>query len=227
MADRSVPYPLGVTLREGAANVAVYSETADTIDVCVFEGEGGEDERRVRLDERTGHVFHGLVSGMQIGTRYGLRVDGPWDPARGLRHNPNKLLLDPHATAIEGTYDWSQHVFGHAFDDPDAMDDSDDAASVPKCVVTNPDFEWFDERAPRIPLDETVIYEPHVRGLTKLHPDVPEELRGTFAGLAHPAIIDYLKNLGVTAIELMPVHHFVQDSHLLEKGLSNYWGYNS
>ena len=224
MADRSVPYPLGVTLREGAANVAIYSETADTIDVCVFDG---EDERRIRLDERTGHVFHGLVGGMQIGTRYALRVDGPWDPAKGLRHNPNKLLLDPHATAIEGTYDWSQHVFGHTFGDPDVMDDTDDAASVPKCVVTNPDFEWFDERAPRIPLEETVIYEAHVRGLTKLHPGVPDELRGTYAGLAHPAVIDYLKNLGVTAIELMPVHQFVQDSHLLEKGLSNYWGYNS
>jgi isoamylase len=172
-------------------------------------------------------VFHGLVPDMQIGTRYALRVDGPWDPANGLRHNVNKLLLDPHATAIEGRYDWSQHVFGHTFDDPDVMDEADDASSVPRCVVTNPDFEWFDERAPRTPLEETVIYEAHVRGLTKLHPGVPEELRGTYAGLAHPAVIDYLKNLGVTAVELMPVHHFVQDSHLLEKGLSNYWGYNS
>jgi glycogen operon protein len=164
---------------------------------------------------------------MRVGTRYALRVDGPWDPHNGLRHNVNKLLLDPHATAIEGTYDWGQHVFGHTFDDPDVMDETDDATSVPRCVVTNPDFEWFDERPPRTPLNETVIYETHVRGLTKLNPDVPEALRGTYAGVAHPSVIAYLKVLGVTAIELMPVHQFVQDNHLLEKGLSNYWGYNS
>jgi isoamylase len=202
----------------------VYSETADTIDVCTFDG--GTESRR-RLPERTGHVFHGFVPGMTIGTRYGLRVNGPWDPANGLRHNVHKLLLDPYATAMEGQPDWGQNVFGHRFDDPSVMDESDDAAVMPKCIVTNPDFEWFDERPPGIALDDTVIYEAHVKGLTQLHPDVPEELRGTYAGVAHPAMIDHFTRLGVTAIELMPVHQFVQDSHLLEKGLTNYWGYNS
>ena len=220
----TVPYPLGVTLTEGGANVAVYSETADIIEVCVFDG---DSETRFELGERTGHIFHGFVPGMTVGTRYGLRVGGPWDPENGLRHNSHKLLLDPYATAIEGEHNWSQNLFGHNFDEHAQMDTADNAAEVPKCVVTNPDFEWFDEKAPAIALEDTVIYEAHVKGLTQLHPDVPEELRGTYAGVAHPAIIDHLHRLGVTAIELMPVHQFVQDNHLIEKGLTNYWGYNS
>jgi glycogen operon protein len=223
-AARSLPYPLGVTLRDGGANVAVYSETADSINVCTFDG---ETETRTRLTERTGHVFHGVVDGMEIGTRYGLRVDGPWDPENGLRHNVNKLLLDPHATAVEGEYDWGQQVFAQSLDDPEVMDESDDAAAVPRCVVTDPRFDWSDDVLPQTPLEETVIYETHVKGFTMLHPDVPEDLRGTYAGLAHPAAIAHLTDLGVTAVELMPVHQFVQDSHLLEKGLRNYWGYNS
>jgi isoamylase len=165
-----------------------------------------------------------------VGSRYGLRVDGPWDPANGLRHNPNKLLLDPHARAVEGSYEWGQPVFGHNMDDPDAMDESDSAPFVPKCVITDASFDWSADGgdvAPRRSLAETIIYELHVKGFTKLHPDVPENIRGTYAGLAHPAAIKHLVDLGVTAVELMPVQQFVQDSHLLEKNLRNYWGYNT
>ncbi|GAA0994680.1 glycogen debranching protein GlgX [Subtercola frigoramans] len=227
-ASTSLPYPLGVTLREGGISFAVYSETADSVDFCTFDTEGLET--RTRLSERTGHVFHGFVSGADVGTRYGIRVDGPWDPANGLRHNPHKLLLDPHATAIEGEYTWGQEVFGHDMNEPENRDDSDSAPSTPRCIITDPAFDWNadgEDRAPRTPLAETIIYETHVKGFTKLHPDVPEEIRGTYAGLAHPAAIKHLTDLGVTAVELMPVHQFVQDSHLLEKGLRNYWGYNS
>ncbi|GAB3610644.1 glycogen debranching protein GlgX [Humibacter ginsengiterrae] len=221
---RSRPYPLGVSLVPGGANVAVYSETATLVEVCVFDG---AEETRFALHGHTGHVFHGVIEGMEAGTRYGLRVHGEWDPARGLRHNPSKLLLDPYANAIEGHYDWGPSVFGHKLDDPSLPDETDDASSVPRCVVIDPRFDWSDDVSPRTPLSETVIYETHVKGFTKLHPEVPEELRGTYAGLGHPAAIEHLTKLGVTAIELLPVHQYVQDSHLLEKGLSNYWGYNS
>jgi glycogen operon protein len=154
-------------------------------------------------------------------------VSGPWDPANGLRHNANKLLLDPHARAIEGGYDWGQPVFGHSMDDPTQLDESDSAPFVPRCIVTAGTFDWDADGAPRTPLAETTVYEVHVKGFTKLHPDVPEEIRGTYAGLAHPAAIKHLVDLGVTAVELMPVQQFVQDSHLVEKGLRNYWGYNT
>ncbi|MGG7506953.1 glycogen debranching protein GlgX [Plantibacter sp. YIM 135249] len=225
----STPYPLGVTVRGDGANVAVYSETADTVTVCIIGPDG--EETQTRLRQRTGHVFHDLVDGLVPGTKYGLRVDGPWDPANGLRHNPAKLLLDPHATAVSGSYEWGQAQFGHRQDDPETRDDTDSAGLVPLGVVTDPTaFDWDEgapDEAPRTPLAETIVYEVHVKGFTKLHPEVPEEIRGTYAGLAHPASIAYLKNLGVTAVELLPVHQFVQDQHLAEKGLRNYWGYNS
>ncbi|MEO7018166.1 MAG: glycogen debranching protein GlgX [Leifsonia sp.] len=222
----SAPHPLGVTLVDGGANVAVYTERADRVFVSVFAEDG--TETRTELTTRTGHVFHGFVEGMTSGTRYGLRVDGPWDPASGLRFNVAKVLLDPHATAITGSCDWGQAVFGHDLDDPDVRDDTDGAGHVMLGIVTDRDsFDWSGDRAPRIPLSETVIYETHVKGFTKLMPGVPEELRGTYAGLAHPAAIDHLKTLGISAVELMPVHQFVQDSHLQEKGLRNYWGYNT
>lgn len=224
---RSFPYPLGVSLRgDDGANVALYSETADSVEVCLFDESGAET--RVALTDRTGHVFHGIVPGMGVGTRYGFRVDGPWDPANGLRHNAHKLLLDPHATAIEGSYAWSEDVFGQYYEDADRRNDADSAASVPKCVVTDPSsFDWSGDTAPRIPLEDTVVYEVHVKGFTQLHPDVPEDVRGTYRGLAHPAAIKHFTDLGVTSVELLPVHQFVQDSHLEEKGLRNYWGYNS
>jgi isoamylase len=234
MADdnlRSLPYPLGVTLCSTGANVAVYSETADAIEVCVFRDSAGrEHEERFMLADRTGHVFHGIVDGLRVGSRYGLRVHGPWDPHNGVRHNASKLLLDPHATAIEGSYQWGQEVFSHNLSNPDEIDPSDSAPFVPRCVVTDSSFDWDaggQDIPPRTPLCDTVIYETHVKGFTKLHPDVPENLRGTYAGLAHPAAIAHLTGLGVTAVELMPVHQFAHDSHLLEKGLRNYWGYNT
>jgi isoamylase len=222
----SFPYPLGVTLVDGGGNVAVYSEHADTIEVCVFADDGSET--RTALISRTGHVFHGFVEGMRPGTRYGLRVDGPWDPDAGLRFNAAKVLLDPHATAITGAYDWGQAVFGHDLDDPAAIDATDGAGHVMLGVVTDPgSFDWGDDRRPRTRLSESIIYETHVKGFTMRHPGVPDELRGTYAGLAHPAAIESLTSLGVTAVELMPVHQFAQDAHLDEKGLRNYWGYNT
>ncbi|MTD14623.1 glycogen debranching protein GlgX [Nakamurella sp. YIM 132087] len=224
-ADRSFPYPLGVSLREGRANVAVFSSTAERVECCVFDEDG--TEHRTALTERTGHVFHALVDGVGPGTRYALRVHGAWDTAAGLRHNGQKLLLDPHARAVSGGYNWGQAVFGHDMNDPGQRDDTDGAGSTPLCVVTGGDFDWGDDAAPRTPLDRTVVYEVHVKGFTQLHPDVPEEIRGTYAGLGHPAAIRHLTDLGVTAVELLPVHQFVQDSHLAEKGLRNYWGYNS
>ncbi len=224
-ADRSFPYPLGVTLREDGANVAVYSSSADGVEVCVFDDDG--HERRTLLTERTAHVFHGIVPDIAAGSRYALRVHGQWNPAAGLRHNPHKLLLDPHATAVTGDYNWGQAVFGHDMNDPETMDETDGAGSTPLCVVTADDFDWGDDRAPRVPLDHTIIYETHVKGFTQLHPDVPDEIRGSYAGLGHPAAIKHLTDLGITAVELLPVHQFVQDNHLLEKDLRNYWGYNS
>jgi isoamylase len=218
-------YPLGVTVSDDGANFAVRSEIADAVEICLFHPDG--DEERVELPERTAHVFHGGLPGVGAGQRYGLRVHGPWNPVEGLRCNPAKLLLDPYATAIDGQVQWGEEVFGHHFDDPERRNDADSAPYMPRCVITASDFDWGLDRPPRVPLDETIIYETHVKGLTFRHPDIPEAIRGTYAGLAHPAAIDYLVGLGVTSVELLPVHQFVQDSHLLEKGLRNYWGYNS
>ncbi|HWE54256.1 MAG TPA: glycogen debranching protein GlgX [Acidimicrobiales bacterium] len=220
------PYPLGVTIDDdGGVNVAVQSEIADAVEVCLFDGDGKED--RIELPERTAHVFHGHLPGVTAGQRYGLRVHGPWDPGRGLRCNPDKLLIDPHAVAIEGQVQWGEEVFGHRFDDPSQPNDADSAARMPKGVILDPAYDWKGDRPPRTPLDESIIYETHVKGLSQRHPDVPEDQRGTYAGLGHPAVVEYLVDLGVTAVELLPVHQFVQDSHLLDKGLRNYWGYNS
>ena len=219
------PFPLGATASPSGTNVAVASEIADAIEVCLFDADGGET--RVELPERTAHVFHGLLPEVGAGQRYGLRVHGPWDPERGWRCNPTKLLLDPHATAIDGEVRWSQEVFGHPFDDPDGRNDADSASCMPRCIVTGRSFDWGNDARPAIPLSESVIYETHVKGISKRHPDVPEESAGTYAGLAHPAVIDHLIGLGVTAVELLPVHQFVNDSHLLDKGLRNYWGYSS
>ncbi|MGQ0468016.1 MAG: glycogen debranching protein GlgX, partial [Sporichthyaceae bacterium] len=177
--------------------------------------------------ERTGHVFHGFVPGVGVGARYGLRVHGPWNPAGGQRCNPHKLLLDPHAIAIDGEVAWSEAVFSHRFDDPNARNDADSASAMPKCVVADRSFDWGCDAPPRIPMCDTIVYETHVKGISMRHPDVPKDVAGTYAGLAHPAIVSHLVDLGVTAVELLPVHQFVQDSHLLDRGLRNYWGYNS
>jgi isoamylase len=226
----SLPYPLGVTILDSEngiplINIAVYSETADSVYFCAFDEDGTETS--TKLSDRTGHVFHGLIEGVGIGTRYGLRVDGPWNPAEGLRYNAKKLLLDPHATAISGDYEWGQAVFGHDMNEPTERDDTDSAGSTPLCVITDPSFDWSGDVKPKTAFADSVIYEVHVKGFTQTHPDVPEDIRGTYAGLAHPAAIQHFLDLGVTAVELLPVQQFVQDSHLLEKDLRNYWGYNS
>jgi len=231
-ASRSKPYPLGVTpLDGGGAHVAVYSETADHIWFCLFDDDAADGtpgaEHRTELVERTGHVFHTVVPEARVGSRYGFRVAGPWEPSAGLRHNEHKLLLDPWATALDGAFDWGQAVFGHDMDDPETMDTTDSAPAMPRSVIADRSFDWGDDERPLTPLEETVVYEVHVKGFTRQHPEVPEEIRGTYAGLAHPAAIKYFTDLGVTAVELLPTHQFVQDSHLEEKGLRNYWGYNS
>ena len=219
------PYPLGATFDGSGTNFALFSEIADRVELCLFDADGAET--RIELTEVDAFVWHCYLPSVQPGQRYGYRVDGPWDPADGLRCNPNKLLLDPYAKATSGEIDWDQSLFGYDFGDPDSRNDEDSAGHMTYGVVINPFFDWEGDRRLDIPYNESVIYEAHVKGLTRLHPDVPKELRGTYAGLAHPAITEHLTKLGVTAIELMPVHQFVQDSTLLEKGLRNYWGYNT
>ncbi|MHA6795252.1 glycogen debranching protein GlgX [Pseudonocardia bannensis] len=218
-------YPLGASYDGAGTNFAIFSEVAERVDLCLFDDEGNEE--RIRLTEVDGFVWHCYLPGVEPGQRYGFRVHGPYDPAQGLRCNPNKLLIDPYAKAVDGPVEWDEAVFGYPFGDPDARNDDDSAPFVPKSVVVNPFFDWGTDRAPRIPYHETVIYEAHVKGLTSQHPEIPEELRGTYTGLAHPVMIEHLKNLGVTAVELMPVHEFLNDHHLQEKGLANYWGYNT
>ncbi len=221
-------YPLGATFDGSGTNFALFSEAADRVELCLIDGHGAElTEERIELTEEDAFVWHCYLPSVQPGQRYGYRVHGPWDPERGLRCNPNKLLLDPYAKATSGEIDWDQSLFGYDFGDPDSRNDDDSGPHMTYAVVINPFFDWEGDRSPHVPYNETVIYEAHVKGLTQLHPDVPEELRGTYAGLAHPAVTDHLTKLGVTAIELMPVHQFVQDSTLVEKGLRNYWGYNT
>jgi isoamylase len=218
-------YPLGATYDGAGTNFALFSEVAEKVELCLFSQRG--KETRIPLAEVDGFVHHGYLPSVEPGQRYGFRVHGPYDPAQGLRCNPNKLLIDPYAKALDGPVRWDEAVFGYPFADPDARNDVDSAPYVPKSVVVNPFFDWGSDRPPKIPYNETIIYEAHVRGLTIAHPDVPEQLRGTYTGLAHPVMVDHLKSLGVTAVELMPCHEFLDDHHLQEKGLSNYWGYNT
>jgi isoamylase len=223
------PFPLGATYDgryDGkGTNFSIFSEVAERVELCLFDEAGGET--RIELPEVTAFCWHGYLPEVGPGQRYGFRVHGPWDPAEGHRCNPNKLLLDPYAKAIDGPVEWNEAVFPYHFGEPESKNDLDSAPFMPKCVVTDPSFDWSGDRPPRIRSHETVIYEVHVKGFTKRHPEVPPELRGTYAGLAHPAAIAHLKRLGITAVELMPVHHFVHDNLLLERGLRNYWGYNS
>ncbi|KQZ84437.1 glycogen debranching protein [Microbacterium sp. Root166] len=218
-------YPLGATFDGSGTNFALFSEAADRVELCFFDDRG--TETRLDLDEVDGYVWHAYVPNIQPGQRYGYRVHGPQDPASGHRFNPSKLLLDPYAKAVDGEITWGQSVYGYTFGDPDSRNDDDSAADMVKGVVVNPFFDWSGDRRLRTPYSETVIYEAHVRGLTQRHPEIPPEMRGTYSALAHPAIIEHLSKLGVTAIELMPVHQFVDDAVLQEKGLSNYWGYNT
>ncbi|MCI1017263.1 glycogen debranching protein GlgX [Microbacterium sp. C5A9] len=219
------PYPLGATFDGQGTNFALFSEGAEKVELCLFDDDGTEE--RVLLEEVDAFVWHGYLPSVQPGQLYGYRVHGPYDPAQGQRFNPNKLLLDPYAKSVAGRIDWGQPLFGYDFGDPDSRNDEDSASTMVKGVVINPFFEWAGDRLPKTPYAQTVIYEAHVKGLTERHPDVPDELRGTYAAIAHPSVIEHLVHLGVTAIELMPVHQFVYDSTLLEKGLTNYWGYNT
>jgi isoamylase len=225
------PYPLGAMWDGAGVNFALFSETATQVMLCLFDKPHGKGEvARIPLTEHTDQVWHGYVPGLQPGQLYGYRVDGSYEPERGLRFNPAKLLIDPYAKSIVHASQWADNLFGYRIGNPKedlSRDKRDDAALLPKCVVVDPAFDWGEDRHPRTPLHRSVIYEVHVKGFTQQHPDIPEPLRGTYAGLASPHAIEYLKSLGVTAVELLPVHQKINDRHLVEKGLSNYWGYNT
>jgi len=223
------PYPLGATWDGAGVNFALFSENATAVELCLYD-DNGRDEVRIPLTEQTDQIWHIHLPEARPGQRYGYRVHGPYEPAKGHRFNPAKLLLDPYAKALDGTVQWSDALFGYVVGHPEedlSRDDRDSAAGLPKCVVIDPAFTWGDDRPPRIPWNDTIIYEIHVKGFTARHPDVPKPLRGTYAGLSCPAVVEYLRFLGVTAVELMPVHQFVYDKHLVDRGLVNYWGYNS
>ena len=221
-------YPLGASYDGAGVNFALYSQVAQKVELCLFDEH--DVETRIEMTERNSYVWHNYIPGLHPGQRYGYRVYGPYDPVHGLRCNPNKLLLDTYAKAIEGNIDGDESLFSYWFKSPDdnsAMNDLDSAAHTMKSAVINPYFDWGNDQHPYISYHDSVIYEAHVRGMTNLNMDVPPDIRGTYAGLAYPSVIEYLKKLGITAIELMPIHQFVNDSFLQEKGLSNYWGYNT
>jgi glycogen operon protein len=225
------PYPLGATWDGAGVNFALFSEHGTGVEVCLFDRpDAAQAVERIVLRERTDLVWHGYVPGLAPGQLYGVRVDGPYQPERGLRFNAAKLLIDPYARALAGRFEWRDEVFGYRVGDPEgdlARDDRDSAGCVPKAVVIDPRFDWGDDRPPGTPWHRSVLYEVHVKGFTVRHPDVPAARRGTYAGLATPAALDYLTALGVTAVELLPVHHHVDEQPLVRRGLVNYWGYNS
>jgi glycogen operon protein len=219
------PYPLGAHYDGAGTAFSVFSSVADAIELCLFDTAG--NETRVELQEQTGSTWHGYLPGIAPGQRYGYRVHGPWHPAAGMRCNPNKLLLDPYAQAIEGEVRWTDAILGHTPGARTRMQPDDSAADVPRSVVVHSTFDWGDDRGPAVPEHEAVIYETHLKGFSMRHPEVPEELRGTYAGFGHEASVGYLRSLGVTSIELLPVQQFLHDGFLLQRGLSNYWGYNT
>ncbi len=218
-------YPLGATFDGVGTNFALFADRAQGVELCLVDAE--LNEQRIELREKRAGVWHAYLPTVQPGQRYGFRVHGPWEPRYGLRYNASKLLLDPYAKAITGMPDMTQSVFGHRIGQPHERDETDSLGHTMLSVVTSPFFEWTGDRRIDRPYNETVVYEAHVKGMTISHPDIPPMLRGTYAGLAHPVMIDYLLSLGVTAVELMPVHQFVQDSSLLDRGRRNYWGYNT
>src|SRR6204780_3723238 len=226
--EEGLPYPLGAHWSGKGTNFALFSANATKVEICLFDGE--RETHRFELPEYTDQIFHGFISGVGPGTFYGYRVHGPYEPDNGHRFNPNKLLLDPYARAHVGVLTWNPALFGYKMESGDDLtfDERDSAAFMPKCVVVDPDFDWqADAQRQNVHWDETIVYETHVKGFTKKHPGVPEHLRGTYAGFGSPEVIDYLKSLGITSVELLPIHSFINDSNLLEKKLTNYWGYNT
>ncbi len=224
------PFPLGAQWTKEGTNFAVFSAHAERVDICMFENGAESPSRVVTLPERTYNIWHGFLPGVDHGTRYGLRVHGPYEPESGHRFNESKLLIDPYARAIDGGLRWGNRVFAYDLDDPeDDLSMSDDAndGDIPKGIILDPSFDWEDDAPPNVPWLESVIYEVHVKGFTKCHPDIPDELRGTYRGVAHPAALEHLQSLGVTSIELLPVHAFVDDQFLARRQLSNYWGYST
>jgi isoamylase len=225
------PYPLGATWDGQGVNFALFADNATEVYLCLFERENNNNEHEtIRITERTHQVWHVYLPDCKPGQLYGYRVHGPFDPQNGHRFNKHKLLIDPYAKAIAGTIDWDDALFGYEIGHEDAdltFSTTDSAPFLPKCVVIDSNYDWEGVKPPLVPYHKSIIYETHVRGFTKLHPDLPDDIRGTYAALAHPVTISYLKKLGITAVELMPVHHFVADRNLKEKGLTNYWGYNT
>lgn len=225
------PYPLGATYDGKGVNFSLYAENATGVELCLFDRENNKNSAvTIPVSERTHQVWHVYIPDIHPGQLYGYRVHGPYEPEQGLRFNPNKLLIDPYAKAIAGTLEWNDALFGYQIGHPDgdlSYSETDSASYIPKSVVVDNSFDWEGVKPPRTPMHQSIIYEAHVKGFTALHPDIPEDIRGTYAALSHPITIEHLTSLGVTAIELMPVHHFISDRHLQEKGLTNYWGYNS
>ncbi len=226
-----VSFPLGATWDGKGVNFALYAENVNAIHLCLFDQHNSAKESAIiPVKEMDSHIWHVYVPDLAPGQLYGYRVFGPYEPEKGHRFNPNKLLIDPYAKAVSGTIQWNDSLFGYEVGHPDgdlSFSTENNAAFIPKSVVINPQFDWEDDQHPNVPYHKTIIYETHVKGLTKLHPKLPENLRGTYAGIGHPVTINHLKELGITTVELMPVHHFVSDRNLVEKGLANYWGYNS
>lgn len=225
------PYPLGATWDGNGVNFALFADNATGVELCLYHSENdNQSEEIIKIENRSHQIWHVYVPNLGPGQLYGFRVSGPYEPENGHRFNPNKLLLDPYAKSIAGTYKWHDALFGYDLQSPKkdlSFNQTDSAPYVPKGVVINPSFDWEDDKPPKHTYQESIIYEAHVKGLTKLHPDIPEEIQGTYAAIAHPVMIEYYKKLGITAIELMPVHQFINDRVLYDKGLSNYWGYNT
>ena len=223
------PYPLGSTWDGKGVNFALFSEHAESVELCLFDESGQNENRRIKLSERTNMIWHAYMPGLEPGQRYGYRVDGPYEPAQGHRFNANKVLIDPYTKAIDGNLKWDKALYGYKMEkDADLNPDNrDNTAYIPKSVVIDPSFDWEDDQSPGIPFHQTIIYETHVKGMTARHPDLPPELRGTYPGLAHSSIIKHLLSLGINAVEIMPVHQFIHDERLGNAGLRNYWGYNT
>ncbi|MGI4854829.1 MAG: glycogen debranching protein GlgX [Janthinobacterium lividum] len=230
--SQGVPQPMGATWDGARTNFSLFSENATKVELCLFDETGEHEVSRLALPEFTDGIWHGCVEGILPGTVYGYRVSGPYLPQEGHRFNPHKLLLDPYATAHIGALVWGPEIFGYIMEtgDDTTFDTRDSAPFVPKCIVTDPSFEWHDTRTKptyRVPWDDTILYELHVKGYTELHPDLSEDQRGTYAGLGQPKVVEYIRSLGVTSVELLPIHMFLDEPHLRGLKLTNFWGYNS